>query len=297
MNINTIKKLFREIKGSVPDNKTTYKTLDGIEMVRHDLSFSKQALYGFRSMTIHYVLVRSTGRRVLKKITKIVFKDGDPESIAALCARLNLAGLIPRGNKNIFKEAFESYFSHADENVKVCGGILNQTGRSEISCCFRNLSIKGAGLVTINNLAEEELMNKMKLNHFSDEQYIMKEIVEQTQLMKESHEKGKHYLLYNYLPALPGKGKGFHSISQTQDITYVKLLETLDFFFGPKGHSWKPNNEGAVKEIHEYKGKHTVYWTHAVRKLFSPEMICFAGTSLRPKTRPVVECEILYEMA
>ena len=294
MNIYTIKTLYREIKRPTLVNKATYKTIDGTQVIRRDFKLNKHSFYGFRSMTIHYVLIRIKRGKVLKKITKICFKDGDTAALAALHHKLGIEREAIQTDNGIYREAFLSYFNYSNNELSISGGVLKENGYSELAVSFRNVDTKRKQKSLLNDLAESELMNILKVKTGSADQNS--DIIESVQAIKESHLKGRNYLLYHYLPSLPEKGKGFHSICKTQEIVFKNMLSTLEFFYGPVGQHWQPDNRVGVKEIYEYKGKHMVHWIHAVRKLFCSDMIFFTGTSLLPGKRPVVECKVLYQI-
>lgn len=294
MKKTTIQNLFREIKGSTLINKKAYKTIEGSKLIRHDLKLNIDSFYGFKSMTIHYSRHRIATSKTLKKISKICFTDGDRDGFITLCEKLGVTKKEFSAGKAIFYESYGSYFCRSDKEMLLCGGISNETGSSEISCCFKNITNSEKNLHTISDLAEKELLSKINLSAKIQSQFKMAECIESIELLKESKDKGKHYMLYNYFPSLPKKGEGFHSIYQTQQNTFINVLETLDFFYGPKKEHWIPNNSGNIKEIFEYNGKHNVKWIHSVRKLICPEMIFFIGTSLIPRKRPIVELKTMY---
>jgi hypothetical protein len=201
------------------------------------------------------------------------------------------------GGNPIFQEAFDQHFIHSGKDVVLCGGILRQNGTSEITCSLKNISGHGQSTCTVTDLAERELLERITLAERFKPTLKSAKIIDEAHRISEKRTKTNRYLLIHYFPSLPYKGQGFHSIYQTQQQTYINLLETLEFFYGHKSTDWMPDHSGMVKEVYEYQGRHKVKWIHSVRKLMSADFIFFVGTSLLAKQRPIVELKVLYSRA
>lgn len=287
--VNTILKRARNARLS---GKTTYKTFNGLEIIRHDFDLNPDIIKGFQKMTIHYHYVHLTGGKKLKKVDKISFREGSPEAINSQLADLGLSMSKLKKNKPLFSEAFDAFYTCKKKDMIISGGILKKTGLAELSYSFKNIKLNNGKPSTLNDIFEKEI--QWKLNQEMVPEPSSAYPIEKTAMIKDRETKGSHYLLYHYFPSLPRKGKGFDSIHKSQDIVFTGLLEAMDFFFGPMKQGWKPNNDGQHKEVYEYNGRHTVQWIHAARKLMGSDLIFFVGTSLLPGERPVVEVKILY---